>query len=243
MSYGKLVIMPLLAVLVIAFFVVRYITRCNVSGNEKGTIIILNGPSGSGKSTIQRGIQEKFAGLYLKIGIDNFFDMILPDIDEQGQSIEKSSGELIRKIETSQDADGNNVIALKVGPVGQRVIQGMHRALAAYAAQGNNIAMDYIVYDQSWIPDLVQVLKDYKVYLVGVHIPLEILEEREKKRATSPVGHARSHYHTVHKNMIYDFELDTGASSPEECVKKIREFVQANQAPQALGNMVKKYCK
>ncbi len=227
-----------ICLLLVSFFVFR---SFYTQKSKTGTIIILNGPSGSGKSTIQQGIQATFDDLYLKIGIDNFFDMILPDIDTQGQSIEKSSHELIRSIATTQDADENPVIALKVGPIGQRVVWGMHRALAAYALQNNNIAMDYIVYNQTWIPDLVKTLKDFNVYFVGIHIPLEILEEREQKRGTSPVGHARSHYHTVHEGMIYDLELNTATLSPEECVAKIQAFVKANSASQALKKLIDKY--
>jgi chloramphenicol 3-O phosphotransferase len=233
-----LIILLIICLVLISFFIWRHMYARE---SKSGTIIILNGPSGSGKSTIQRGIQETFDDLYLKIGIDNFFDMILPDIDAQGQSIEKSSHELIRSIETTHDADGNPVIALKVGPLGQHIIKGMHRALAAYASQNNNIAMDYIVYDQSWIADLVNTLKDFKVYFIGIHIPLEVLEEREQKRDTSPIGHARSHYDTVHKNMIYDLELNTATMNPEQCVSTIKDFIQANPNPHALQKLLDRY--
>jgi chloramphenicol 3-O phosphotransferase len=66
-----------------------------------------------------------------------------------------------------------------------------------------------------------------KVYFVGVFAPLEIIEEREKLRNTSPCGHARSHYDTVHHNMKYDLEIDTSKQSAEECADQIIKMLES----------------
>jgi len=202
---------------------------------KTGTIILLNGPSASGKSSLQKIFQKIDDELYLTIGIDNFFDVILPDVGDDGTSVKNN--EIIRWVEFTQDDQNHPLISLYVGPAGYRVIKGMHRAIAAYAEQNNNIIMDYILYDQKWLPDLVNALKDYKVYLVGIYTPLEIIEQRESKRGTSPIGHARSHYHTVHENMIYDLTLDTSLNTPEELAYTIKEYIHNNPHPKALKQL------
>jgi len=71
-------------------------------------------------------------------------------------------------------------------------------------------------------------LKGLRVYFVGIKIPLDVLEEREKERGTSPVGHARSHYDSVHTGMTYDIELNTSQMNPEQCAEKIENFIESN---------------
>jgi chloramphenicol 3-O phosphotransferase len=91
----------------------------------------------------------------------------------------------------SQDKEGK-LFTLNIGPEGKKIIKGMHRAIAAYAHAGNNVIVDYIKYEDAWIPDLKDVLRDVHVIWVGVTASLDTIKEREKKRATSPGGHARS---------------------------------------------------
>lgn len=212
-----------------------------------GTIIILNGPSASGKSSIQNEIQKKFNQLYLKVGIDTFFDALIatPDLSSFEKTKEFSQytndGILIRSVKLIKDADGNQIVPLGIGPAGDKIIFGMHGAIAAYAKRGNNVVVDYILYKPEWLPDLVKALKNNTVYLIGIKAPLEVLEDRERRRGTSPIGHARSHYHTVHQNLIYDLELDVSNLTPEESAIKIKEYIEKNPPPNALKALVKKF--
>lgn len=205
--------------------------QTNKSHTKPGTIIILNGPSAAGKTTLQKEVQKAFNELYLTVGIDGFFDAILPHDFPNGQSY--VGGEFVRGISTTKDAEGRNVIKLNIGDAGRRAVTGMHHAFAAYAAAGNNLVIDYILYEKDWLPELVDVLKDFKVYFIGITIPLEKLEERERARGTSPVGHARSHYDTVHTHGGYDLEIDTSKMSAPEAAQLIKQFVENNPEPQA----------
>lgn len=210
----------------------------------EGTVIILNGPSAAGKTSIQNEIQKKFPELYLKVGIDTFFDALIPNPDltdfEKTKEFSQytNDGILIRAVRLENDKEGHQIVPLTVGPAGDRIIYGMHAAIQAYASRGNNLVVDYILYKPEWLPDLVNALKaNNKVYLIGVKAPLSVLEEREKKRATSPVGHARSHYETVHSHMVYDLELDVSTLTPEESALKIQQFIEKNPHPKALQTM------
>jgi chloramphenicol 3-O phosphotransferase len=182
-----------------------------------GTVIILNGPSSVGKSSIIKAFQAKQNKLWLSMGIDSFFVAVLPP---KVYLEDKPEHRLVMHGVASEDAEGK-LFTLNVGPEGEKVIKGMHRAIAAYANAGNNVIVDYIQYDPAWTVDLKEALRGVKVVWVGVTAKLESIQQREKKRGTSPEGHARSHYHTVHQGMKYDVMLDTDVLTPEQAAEKI----------------------
>jgi chloramphenicol 3-O phosphotransferase len=193
--------------------------------NSSGKVIILNGPSSSGKSSIQREFQKLvMPNLWGKIGIDTLFDMPMPDITPENMEIWQSPNP-IRWVENGKDENGNPVITLKVGEQGNRVAYAMNSAIAAYAKSGSNIIVDYIAYDQDWINHLVKELLDITTYWVAVRISLETLEKREAARGTSPVGHARSHYHTVYGDRHYDLEVNSEDSTSSEIATEIFDFI------------------
>jgi len=189
---------------------------------QYGTVIILNGPSAAGKSGIQKSIQKLAEVPYLNIGIDNFFNDLFPDEHGKlGQKTQKDFGHDLRWVTIE-----NNLVYLHVGPDGKKIVDGMHKAIAAYAQAGNNIVVDYIMYEPSWLQDLLRELKDCSVYLVGIHVPLDLLQARERARSTSPIGHAGSHYHTVHFGNVYDLEIDNTTISSDEAAMQILDFVK-----------------
>ena len=212
--------------------------------SSNGTIIVLNGASASGKSSIQNEIQKQFDELYLKIGIDTFFDSLLPAPDLSEFQKTKSFAQytknhtLIRSVELKEDANGYQIVPLTIGPIGDQVMFGMHSAIANYAHAGNNVVVDYILYKPELLTDFVNALKDEKVYLIGIQAPLEVLEQREKDRGTSPIGHARSHYDTVHIGMIYDLELDVSNLTPRESAMIIQQFIADHPDPTALKTLL-----
>jgi len=189
---------------------------------KSGTVIILNGPSSVGKSSIIKAFQTKQTSPWLSIGIDNFFVGVIPP-----KFYLKSKPEHFAVMQgiASVDAQGNKLFTLYIGTEGQKIINGMHQAIAAYACTGNNVIVDYIQYDPAWRIDLQQALYGIPVLWLGVTAPLAAIEEREKKRGTSPAGHARSHYDTVHQGMTYDLMLDTDKTTPEQCADKIIEIL------------------
>lgn len=190
-------------------------------------IISLSGSSASGKSSIQKEIQKIMKTPYIRLGIDQLFDAVIPDEHNlDGVKPEYFDQEKIRYVRIAKK-DGHQIIPLFIEKEGEKIIQGMIGAFKAYADAGCNIVMDYIQYDLCWTPALKKALQEHKVYWIGIKIPLSILEEREKKRGTSPIGHARAHYDDVHKNIQYDLCLDTSKLNPQECAKRIKGFVES----------------
>ena len=216
MKQYLLLLMVLMGLSIGGYFVWYKHTRV-----KSGIVIILNGPSSVGKTSIIKAFQAKQSTPWLSIGIDNFFIGVLPAKFYLEDKPEHHS--VMRGI-SSEDTDGK-LFTLNVGPEGQKVIKGMHRAIAAYARAGNNVIVDYIKYEHAWIADLKESVSGISVIWVGVNAPFEVVQAREKTRGTSPEGHARSHYHTVHHGMNYDLKLDTAVLSSQECAEKIKAFM------------------
>ncbi|HEV2600817.1 MAG TPA: hypothetical protein VGT41_00830 [Candidatus Babeliales bacterium] len=190
-----------------------------------GTVIILNGPSAAGKSSIQKEFQHlMMPNLWLKLGIDNLFDQPMPDITLENISFWQTENP-IRWVDTSKDSADNAIITLFTGEQGDKVAYAMNSAIAAYAHNGCNIIVDYIAYKKEWIEDLQCKLKDIKTCWVKVAIPLDRLEERETARATSPKGHARSHYDTVYWNLPYNLEVNSDTNSAHAIAQQIKHFL------------------
>jgi len=190
-----------------------------------GMVIVLNGPSGSGKSSIQKAFQNlMIPNLWLKVGIDNLFDVPMPDITPENMDTWQSQNP-IRWVETTTDEEGSQVITLYVGKQGDKVAYAMNSAIAAYARNGNNVIVDYIAYDQKWFEDLKQKLSSCNTYYVAVDIPLEVLEKRERARGTSPSGHARSHYKTVYGPYTYDLRVNSAKNTPDEIARQIQNMI------------------
>lgn len=195
------------------------------STKASGMVIILNGPSGAGKSSIQREFQAlMMPNLWIKLGIDNLFDLPMPDITLENLPYWQKAN-LIRWVETTSDSSQNSVITLYVGEQGEQVAHGMHAAIAAYAKAGSNVVVDYIAYKKAWVDNLRNELKNIKTCWVKVNIPLSTLEQREAARGTSPKGHARSHYDTVHWDIKYDFEVDSNVDSAAVIAAQIKNKI------------------
>ncbi len=215
-------------IIIVGLFIALVIIAIAWHNNVKqqwsyGTVIILNGPSASGKSSIQKEFQYlMMPQLWIKLGIDNLFDKPMPDINLENIKFWQSPNP-IRWIETTKDKDQNSVITLFVGQEGEKVAFGMNSAIAQYAKQGCNIIVDYIAYEKEWIDDLRVKLKNIKTLWVKVTIPLTVLEEREVARATSPQGHARSHYDFVYWDVDYDLEVNSDKESAVEIAQTIKE--------------------
>ena len=213
--------------LLLAFSFIRFKRDYMVLNTKNtGTVIVLNGPSGSGKSSIQKEFQKlMMPNLWIKVGIDNLFDSVMPDITPENMSFWQSKNP-IRWVESTQDKEANPVITLFVGEQGEHVAYAMNSAIAAYAQSGCNVIVDYIAYKKEWFDDLHNKLKDIKTYYVAVEIPLEVLEQREAARATSPKGHARSHYFDVYQDSNYDLTINTEKNTAQEIAQQLQKLIQ-----------------
>ena len=194
--------------------------------NQSGTVIILNGPSAAGKTSVQKALQIDMKEPYLSMGLDSILVAMMPQRYFLGEEDDRKE---VLWGESNEDEDGNPLFNLYFGHKGRRVIFGMHEAIASFAMNGNNVIVDYIQYEKEWMPHLMSTLSNIETHYIGFDLPLEILEEREVKRGTSPKGHARSHYNSVHDGAKYDLFVDTSLHTAQECATQIAKHIQKKQ--------------
>jgi len=185
-----------------------------VTADRAGRIILLNGTSSSGKTTLVRALQAVLADPWLEIGIDRFvFALPKPYLDQPLWS------EVFRYLRPDGATDGP--FRIEAGPLGQRLVRGMHATAAALAGEGLDVIVDHVLLDDGWLADCKARWAAFDVLLVGVRCPLEVIVERERTREDRTIGQAEAQFHVVHRYGGYDLEVDTSLSSPDECAAKI----------------------
>src|SRR4051794_18368577 len=175
-----------------------------------GRVVLLHGTSSSGKTTVARAVQALSDEPWVRLGIDAFWTAIDERWMEHGSRA--SEGFLWREDAT-----------IVPGRAGQQLAAGMRAAIAACARCGNDMLVDDVFIDRSWLDRWRDELAGLEWLLVGVHAPLPVLEEREKARANRITGEARAQFDEIHRGIDYDLMLDTASQSPEECARAILE--------------------
>jgi chloramphenicol 3-O phosphotransferase len=188
-----------------------------VESQHAGKVILIVGTSSVGKTSTVRELQNLLPEHYLALGIDTFFHMVSPRWG--GGLGGPLSVDGFRYHKTT--VDDIPLIRITYGDVGRRVLRGMHRAVAALAACGNNVIVDEMLLDRSVFDDWVDALRDLPVYLVRLRASLAALEQREQQRGNQP-GLARGHYED---NLIdvYDLDLDTTDHPPDVVANTIAQ--------------------
>lgn len=169
------------------------------------TIIFINGTSSSGKTSLLKALQAKLTEPYLDMGIDRFIWML-------------PKRYLDRPL--WDDVLGK---AVQSGPLGLVLFSGMHHAIAAAAKRGLNVIADHVFVEKAWVDECASLFADMNAYLIGLHCPLEVLEQRERDRKDRTLGQAREQFDVIHKYVVYDLELDTSTLTVEECAEKVIE--------------------
>ena len=98
-------------------------------------IVILNGVGSAGKGSIAKALQQIASRPFLHVEMDAFLAM-LPE------SYFSHPDGLI--FETTK-RDGKPSIDIKTGAVAARLLHGMRRAVAALAAEGNDLIVDDVM--------------------------------------------------------------------------------------------------
>lgn len=113
------------------------------------------------------------------------------------------------------------------------VISAFHRSLPSLAECGFPVIVDHVIESPRWADECAQVLSGYRAYFVGIHCPLDILEEREIKRGDRKIGFARWQFDRVHRYGDYDFTIDSSVASPEQSAEKLLGFLRSDLKPLA----------
>ena len=166
------------------------VERQGLSTGKKSTpgrIILLNGVSSSGKTVLARALQDRIENPFWHLSIDHFRDSgVLP------------MARIARRDFRWSDLRG-------------RFFAGFHAKLAACAEAGNDLIVEHILEDEGWCETLIELLKPFNVYFIGVHCSLEELTRREVARGDRLLGSAARDFHSVHIGRCYDIEVQSEA--------------------------------
>lgn len=186
---------------------------------------MLIGTSSAGKTTTGTALQACFAEHHLLLGFDVFLRMIDPRWGGSGPYTREG-------FRYDPSTEGGSVSTISCGPVGERVLKGMHRAVAALARSGNNVIVDEMLLDETVLADWREALDGLCVYVVQVRAPIEAMVERERGRGHH-TGLARGHL-PVNTLTSYDVAVDTSVATPEECAADIAAAISSSDGPRNL---------
>ena len=192
-----------------------------------GKVILLHGTSSSGKTTIARALQRRADEPWVRLGIDVFWSAI----DERWMEFGTRAEEGFRWVE------GKDGFAIVAGPAGQRLASAMRASVSATARIGLNVIADDVLIDRSWLVAWTEALAGLETLFVGVHAPLEVLEEREQNRRDRILGEARAQHDVIHSGIAYDLEVDTAANDADECAQAIQAALAEAPHPRALERL------
>jgi chloramphenicol 3-O phosphotransferase len=190
---------------------------------QRGTIILLNGTSSAGKSSIAAAIQRQAARPYLHTGIDHFMASLPRQVVVYGEAQPPASADgwaLVFR-------DGQLAEVPRIGRQGLQILRGMYQAIAGYAAAGNDVIVDDVIYDRRVLDAAVAALKRQRVLFVGVECDLAVAVQRERERGDRAPGGAAIFHPLVHRYARYDLRIDSSQATPDELARAILAAAEA----------------
>ncbi|MDB5542035.1 MAG: chloramphenicol phosphotransferase [Devosia sp.] len=192
-----------------------------------GRIVILNGVPRAGKSSIAQAVMKTVAGRWINLGVDAMNASLPP---EQLPGIGLRPGGERPELE----------------PVVVRLFAELYRSIAERARAGDDVVVDVGHHDGYSRPlgilgASARQLARLPALFVGVRCPVEVIMAR---RNADPRGGfyaagdgvpepVRRWQKAVHVPGIYDLEVDTSVTTPEECAEAIAAALRAPPQPSA----------
>jgi chloramphenicol 3-O phosphotransferase len=161
---------------------------------------MLNGASSSGKTTLAKALQANLVQPFLHVSSDQFVESgMLPDRREDGGPFDWWS---------------------EMRP---RFFAGFHRCLPALAVVGNDLIVEHVIEFRAWRSDLAALLRDFDVFLIGVHCDLDEIDRREQLRGDRRFGEGRNHvlHDQIHSFGPYDLEIDMSTGVSTETIETV----------------------
>lgn len=200
-----------------------------------GRIILLNGSSSAGKTTLAITLQQLLRDPWHHIALDQFRD----GMGGRYRGLNSPPGTPgARGLNVVPVSHGNDrVTEVRFGDLGKQVLRGMRRAIAAFAAEGNNVIIDDLMFEPGFLLDYLNALAGFEVLFVGVRCPIDVVNAREAKRPGRFPGTATSHFDVVHQHCVYDIEVDTGTATPRQCAEQIIARLDDGRAKDAFDRL------
>jgi len=165
----------------------------------KPAAIVLHGPTSAGKSSLANALQDGASLPAFHVALDAFVTM--------------SRRRDMRSPEEQRQAYHIHC-------------ENLRSTLARLVDSQFEIILDLVLRDETELQDTFRILSGRPTYLVGVRAPVEVLEERERRRDDRATGMAREQSADPAFDRGYDLVIDTSRHSPEEGAVAIRGFIR-----------------
>jgi len=168
-------------------------------------VVVVNGGSSSGKTTIVRHMQGLLVEPWLAASIDGFVDSLPPALQASTAGFDVSAGG-----------------AVVVGEVFRRLEAAWMAGIAATVRAGAPVIVDEVFLGGAasqarWRAALAGL----SVAWVGVRCDPEVARRREASRPDREPGMAVLQADQVHREVVYDVEVDTTDASAEDCARAV----------------------
>lgn len=186
--------------------------------SDAGIVVVLDGPAQVGRTSTLRGLQAAWprvrTGPLLEVGLDAAVASFGPTA---GRWVEL----VLPQITDEVDDDGAVRRRARFGPLGRELVPAMHRAAAAWAIGGFDVALDHAQLDRAISADLEEALAGLLVFHVRLTCDPDVLEDRELDAGVTPPGTAVAQLNAMRDLPPRDLELDTSETSTDELVEVI----------------------
>jgi chloramphenicol 3-O phosphotransferase len=165
----------------------------------KPAAIVLHGPTSAGKSSLAKALQDIAPVPAFHVTLDAFVTM--------------SRRRDMRTPEEERQAYHIHC-------------ENLRFTLARLVETQFEIIVDLVLRDETELQECFRVLSSRPMYLVGVRAPLDVLEERERRRDDRDTGMAREQSRNAAFSRGYDLVIDTSMHTPETGAVAIRGFLR-----------------
>ena len=156
-------------------------------------VILLNGPSSSGKSTLARMLQA----LILEKRGEHYGIVSIDDF------LDMTPQETIYEEDVYE------------------ISQDLCEAAAEAARTGDGVIVDHVITSSRIFDHLAGTLRPFRLRLIRVTCPLEVLRAREAARGNRCPGSAEASHAFLFPKNGYDLTVDTHGMTAGECAERI----------------------
>lgn len=188
------------------------------AGKGRGRVILIVGPSCAGKSTLTAAIQAAASTPFVGLSLDGLFAATPERWGGQGDL----AAEGFHYAWPSGTAgEPGAVRRVGYGPAGWRMLQGMHRAVAAYPGAGVDVVVDDMLLDDAVLADWRVALAEVPTLLVRLAAPFAELQRREEARTRRRTPGLVAGHYAQHEAVAADLVIDTAAMTPDEAAARV----------------------
>jgi chloramphenicol 3-O phosphotransferase len=223
---------------------------------DQGNVVLLNGTSSAGKTSIARALQEIMETPYLHTGTDAPMARVHPKFATVSDGVDLATSDymlmvyeggatrVVDEYQGQPTVYGTGILKeVRIGPGALTLYAGQYRAIAALASAGLDVVVDDVIFDRRVLAVAVEALVDSNVLFVGIRVPREVAERRERERGDRGPGGAAAFYDLVHAHGVYDLDVDTSVASPMECALRIKDALETNHPRLAFRQLAAKWAE